>query len=75
MNHDLHSPSDKNGSGGRGHWLMMACCVPMLVIAVALVASGTVSAGFLLFTVLCTGMMFFMMRGMSHGSNDKRMHH
>lgn len=88
MNHDMNTPSDPNGSGGRGHWLMMACCVPMIVIAIALVASGTVSTGFLLFAVLCTAMMFFMMRGMSHGSkdeqeppaathdpNNKRMHH
>ena len=72
MNHDLHTPAESNGSGGRGHWLMMACCVPMIVIAGALVASGTVSIGFLLFAVLCTAMMFFMMRGMSHGSSDKQ---
>jgi drug/metabolite transporter (DMT)-like permease len=72
MNHDMHARSDTNGSGGRGHWLMMACCVPMLVIVIALVASGTVSPGFLLYAVLCTAMMFFMMRGMSHGSNDKQ---
>lgn len=72
MNHDRHAPADPNGSGGRSHWLMMACCVPMIVIALALVASGTVSIGFLLFAVLCTSMMFFMMRGMSHGSNNKQ---
>ena len=55
---------------------MMACCVPMIAIAIAIavapVASGTVSIGFLLFAVLCTAMMFFMMWGMSHGSNDKQ---
>jgi nitrate/nitrite transporter NarK len=72
MNHDMHTPADRIGSSGRGHWLMMACCVPMIVIAVALVASGTVSASFLLFAVACTAMMFFMMRGMGHGSNDKQ---
>lgn len=72
MNHDMHTQSDPNASGGRGHWLMMACCVPMLVIVIALVASGTVSTGFLLFAALCTAMMFFMMRGMSHGSHDQQ---
>ena len=72
MNHDLQTPAEPNGWGGRGHWLMMSCCVPMIVIAVVLVASGTVSIGFLPFAVLCTAMMFCMMRGMSHGSNDKQ---
>lgn len=51
---------------------MMACCVRMLLIAVALAASGTVSASFLLFAALCTGMMFFIMHGMSHGSTEKQ---
>jgi uncharacterized membrane protein YiaA len=41
--------------------MMIACCIPMLVIAVALVATGVVNAGFLLFAIGCTAMMFAMM--------------
>ena len=44
--------------------MMIACCIPMLVIAVALFASGTVGAGFLLVAVMCTAMMALMMRAM-----------
>jgi hypothetical protein len=51
------------GHGGHG-WMMIACCVPMLVIAIALVATGTVGAGFLFAAVMCTAMMAIMMRGM-----------
>jgi hypothetical protein len=57
----------------RGHgWMMIACCIPMLIIAVALLASGVVSVGFLVFAVLCTAMMALMMRGMGgHGTDPK----
>jgi len=51
--------------GGHGR-MMMACCIPMLVIAVVLVAAGVVSAGFLLVAIGCTAMMAMMMRGMSY---------
>ena len=57
----------KKGHSGHGHWLMMACCVPMLAIAVALVASGVVGAGFIVAAVGCTLMMGAMMVGMSRG--------
>lgn len=71
MNHDHHTHTDRAGDEeGQhgGHRLMMiACCIPMLVIAVALVATGVVSAGFLLVAVACTALMMFMMRDMSGG--------
>lgn len=51
--------------------MMIACCVPMLVIAIVLVAAGVVSAGFLLAAVGCTAMMYLMMRGMGHGDSDR----
>jgi hypothetical protein len=35
---------------------MVACCVPTLVIAVVLVATGVVGAGFLFAAVACTAM-------------------
>lgn len=52
----------------RSHsWLMVACCIPMLIIAVALVATKVVDAGFLLVAIACVAMMALMMRGMGHG--------
>lgn len=52
--------------GGHGHWLMLACCVPLVAIAVVLVATGVVSAGLLVAALACMAMMgammFLMMR-------------
>jgi hypothetical protein len=44
--------------------MMIACCVPMFVVAVALVLTGIASAGFLLVAVGCVAMMALMMHGM-----------
>ena len=59
-----------------GHnWMMLACCVPMLVIAVALVASGTAGAGVVILAIGCTLMMAMMMGGMGghgHGGGGDR---
>ncbi len=52
--------------GGHG-WMMMICCVPMVAIAIALVAAGIASPGFLLTAGACVAMMALMMRGMDHG--------
>ena len=58
---------DQSGHGGH-KWMMMACCVPMLVIAIALVASGTAGAGVVVLAIGCTLMMALMMGGMGgHG--------
>jgi hypothetical protein len=46
--------------------MMIACCIPMLVIAIALVATGAVGVGWLFAALLCTAMMAMMMRGMRH---------
>lgn len=52
----------------RGHgWMMIVCCVPMLVIAVALVATGVVGFRFIILALACTTMMALMMGGMSRG--------
>jgi len=60
--------SDHRPHGQGGHrWMMIACCVPMLLIAVALVAAGVVGAGFILVAVACTVIMALMMGGMGHG--------
>lgn len=59
------SESDRRtGQHGAHSWMMIACCVPMLIVAIALVATGVVSAGFLLYAVGCTAMMVMMMRMM-----------
>lgn len=58
------------GHGGHG-WMMIACCIPMLGIAVVLVATGVVGVGFIAVAVACTAMMALMMRGMDHGAADQ----
>jgi hypothetical protein len=50
--------------------MMIACCIPMLVIAGVLVATGSASPGFLIAAMGCTLMMAMMMRGMGHGGGD-----
>lgn len=62
------TPEHEDRSHRSGHgWMMIACCIPMLVIAIALVATGAASPGFLLLAIGCTVMMALMMRGMSRG--------
>ena len=60
----------------RGHgWMMMICCVPMLLIAIVLVATGVASSGFIFTAVACTAMMFMMMRmmgGMGGNGGEQR---
>ena len=63
---------DEKGSHRHGHgWMMIACCIPMLVIALVLVATGAASPGFLFIAIGCTIMMAIMMTGMSHGSDHR----
>jgi uncharacterized membrane protein len=57
------SPSGQHSDGGHG-WMMIACCIPMLVIAVALVATGAVGVGWLFGALMCAAMMAMMMRSM-----------
>jgi hypothetical protein len=59
-------PSKTESGRGRGHWLMMLCCVPMVIVAIALVASGTSLVPLLIALVcaaLMAGMMLAVMRG------------
>jgi len=54
--------------GRRGHgWMMIACCIPMLLIAGILVTTGVASPAFLVVAVGCA----LMMGGMSHGGDDR----
>ena len=65
------TPGHQPDRGHLGHgWLMMICCMPMLVIAVILVATGVAGAGTLLVAIGCTAMMAMMMGGMNHGGRD-----
>lgn len=68
---DGGAPAEKAGQrshGSHSRWAMIACCVPMLVIAGVLVALGA-GTGFLLVAVGCTLMMALMMAGM--GDHDR----
>lgn len=64
------TPPDDGGNdngGGHGHWMMVACCVPMIAIAIGLVVAGVVSAGFLIVAIGCLTMMTMMMLMMRGG--------
>jgi hypothetical protein len=63
-------PSDAGHDAGGHGWMMIACCIPMLLIAVLLVATGVASVSFLGAAIVCTVMMALMMRGMSSGGHD-----
>jgi hypothetical protein len=52
-------------------WMMIACCIPTLVVAIALVATGVAAVGFISAALMCTAMMAMIMRGMS-GDSHKR---
>ena len=54
------SPEDHSGHG----WLMIACCIPMLLVVAALVVSGVAGIGAILFAAACLSMMWLMMRAM-----------
>lgn len=65
----MSTPENNEGgngdqSGGHARWVMIACCVPMIVIAVAFVVTGVVGAGYLLVAVGCLLMMALMMGAM-----------
>ncbi len=62
---------EETGHSGHSRWMMIACCIPMLAIAVALIAAGA-GYGFLVIALACTAMMALMMGGMSRGDGDRR---
>ena len=64
-----HEPGAAGGrKRGHGRLMMIACCVPMLAIAVVIAISGA-GFGFLIIAVICTAMMALMMGGMSRGDD------
>jgi hypothetical protein len=70
---DPGSPHDHRAAGSAGHeghgWLMIACCIPMLVVVGILFASGVVGGFFVFLALACTALMAFMMHGM-HGAGQ-----
>ena len=55
-------PQPEEKPTGWGHrLLMLACCIPMLIVVIALVASGVAGAGAVIFALLCVAMMAAMM--------------
>jgi len=66
--------SAEQDPGGRtlSHsWMMIACCIPMLAIALLLVVTGVASPSFIVVALGCTLMMAFMMRAMDHGAGGE----
>ncbi|MDA8302452.1 MAG: hypothetical protein M0005_13155 [Actinomycetota bacterium] len=63
--HEGHPPIGRHGHG----WMMIACCIPMIAIAVALVTTGVAGAGFILVALACTAMMAAMHLDMGHGGH------
>jgi hypothetical protein len=51
--------------------MMIARCIPMLAIAIILVATGVASPAFLITAIGCTLMMALMMGSMSHGAGGR----
>lgn len=70
--HDRHGQDGDQAGSHPGHsrWMMIACCVPMLLIAVAIAAAGA-GFGFLIIALICTAMMAAMMGGTSHGGTSR----
>lgn len=65
--------TDTTGHAGHKNshrWMMVACCIPMVIIVVALIAAGAINIGWLLFAAACVALMAMMMGGM-HGESHK----
>lgn len=64
--HAQHAGAPVRG-GHAGHgWMMLACCIPMLLIVIALVVTGVASASTILYVLVCVAMT----AGMGHGHGD-----
>lgn len=73
--HSHHSSAGAQNIEGAHHshrWMMVVCCIPVLVIAIVLVLTGIASPGFIVVALGCTFMMALMMRGMDHGGGGER---
>lgn len=52
---------------GIHRWMMIACCIPMVVIVGVLIATGAAGSGLLLYAAICIGAMVLMMFAMPGG--------
>lgn len=52
------------------HWIMIACCAPVIAVAVGLVVTGYAGIGAVVIVVGCVVMMSVMSVAMGHG--DRR---
>ena len=61
--HDRSVPRVGSAHGGHGahRWMMIASCIPMLLVLGALVVSGAAGAGIIMVAVVCLAMMALMM--------------
>lgn len=72
--HEGHEPTNHElghigqEAGGHSHrWLMLACCIPMVLIVLGLLGTGAAGAGAIVFAAICVGMMALMMFAMPGG--------
>jgi hypothetical protein len=72
---DPHAEQPRMTEGHAGHGghglMMLVCCIPMILIAVALVATGAAGSGAIVGALLCTAMMAVMMFTMPGGHDHK----
>lgn len=71
-NEDRRQPHREGGESppnrrARHRWMMLACFVPLLLIAAALILTGSVGIGSTVFVVGCVAMMAAMMFVMGQG--------
>lgn len=64
--HGPQPPSKGHPQAGHGshRWMMIACCIPMVVIVGILIATGAAGSGLLLYAAICVGAMALMMFAM-----------
>jgi len=67
QSHTQHRGIAGTRHGGH-HWMMLACCIPMLLVAVALVLMGVANAGAIVYALVCVAVMAVMTVGMGDGS-------
>ena len=62
-----HQPTPAQSGHGGHRWMMMACCIPMVIIVGILVATGVAGTGAIVYAAVCLGMMALMMLAMPGG--------
>ena len=56
----------------RHHWRMWLMCLPMVLLVGALIATGRLGLGGLIYAAGCLLMMGLMMAWMNHGNNQPK---